>query len=197
MSDVVYPSLPGLGFTFVRAPVWKTLIQTTASGRELRAQLMSYPIYKYTLTYELLRSNASFTELQTLIGFFNARGGSFDSFLFSDPDDNAVTAQFIANGDGVTRSFQLIKTYGGYVEPVYSVNLITQMTVNGVATSAYAVNSDTGQIIFTTAPPAGQPIAWTGSYYYRCRFLADTYEFEKFQYQLWDAKKIEFQTIKP
>jgi uncharacterized protein (TIGR02217 family) len=194
--SLVFPTLAGQGWNFTRSPVWKTLIQTTASGRELRAQMMSYPLYKYTLTYDFLRSNASYLELQQLMAFFNECGGSFTPFMFTDPDDNTVTNQLIATGDGVTRGFQLVKNFGGYIEPVLAVNLITSMTVNGVATSAYAVNSGTGAISFTTAPPAGQPIAWSGTFYYWCRFLADTYDFDKFMYQLWQMKKLEFQTCK-
>lgn len=196
MSDAIYPTLPGLTWSFIRTPIWKTTIQTTQSGRELRAANMSYPVYKYTLTYDVLRSSASFAELQTLVGFFNARSGSFDSFLFTDPDDNTVAAQLFGTGDGVTKSFQLVKAFGGYTEPVIAVNAITQVTVAGTATAAYTVNNDTGILTFTTAPASGAALGWSGSFYYRCRFVADTYDFEKFMQNLWLLQKVDFQSTK-
>lgn len=196
MSDAIYPTLPGLTWSFIRTPIWKTTIQTTQSGRELRAANMSYPVYKYTLTYDVLRSGAGFTELQTLIAFFNARSGSYDSFLFSDPDDGTVTGQLFGTGDGVTKAFQLVKAFGGYTEPVIAVNTITQVTVAGTATAAYTVNNDTGILTFTTAPASGAALGWTGSFYYRCRFVADTYDFEKFMQNLWLLQKVDFQSVK-
>jgi hypothetical protein len=39
---------------------------------------------------------------------------------------------------------------------------------------------------------AGSALTWTGSYYYRCRFLQDTLEFNEFMNSLWEAKKVEF-----
>jgi uncharacterized protein (TIGR02217 family) len=196
MSDAIYPTLPGITWSFIRTPIWKTQIQTTQSGRELRAAQMSYPLYKYTLTYDVLRSDPAFVELQTLIAFFNARSGSFDSFLFTDPDDSTATAQVFGIGDGSTKAFQLIKSFGGYTEPVIAVHAVTQVTINGSATAAYTVNNDTGILTFTTAPAASASLAWSGSFYYRCRFMADTYDFEKFMQNLWLMQKLDFQTCK-
>lgn len=196
MSDAIYPTLPGISWSFIRSPIWKTQIQTTQSGRELRAAQMSYPLYKYTLTYDVLRSSAGFTELQTLVAFFNARSGSFDSFLFTDPNDNTVSANGFGTGDGVTQAFQLVKAFGGYSEPVIAVNTITQVTINGSPTAAYTVNNDTGILTFTTAPAAAAVLTWSGSFYYRCRFMADTYDFEQFMQNLWLMQKIDFQTVK-
>jgi uncharacterized protein (TIGR02217 family) len=196
MSDAIYPTLPGISWSFIRTPIWKTTIQPTQSGRELRSANMSYPIYKYTLTYDVLRSDPTFAELQTLIAFFNARSGSFDSFLFADPDDGVVTSGGFGTGDGVTKSFQLIKSYGGYAEPVIAVHAVTQVAVGGVATAAYTVANDTGILTFTSAPALGALLTWSGSFYYRCRFVADTYDFEKFMQNLWLMQKIDFQTTK-
>lgn len=196
MSNAVFPSLPGLSWPLVRSPIWKTGIQTTQSGRELRAAFMSYPLYKWSLQFDVLRTASANTEFQQLIGFFNARSGSFDSFLFSDPDDNTVTQQNIGSGNGTQTQFQLVKSYGGMVEPVLAVNTITQVRVNGVATSAYTVNVMTGIITFTTAPPSGQAIDWTGTFYYQCRFLADTYDFNRVFNGIYECTKLEFTSIK-
>jgi hypothetical protein len=64
-------------------------------------------------------SQAGFVdELQTLGGFFLARQGSYDSFLYSDPTDNAATNQTFAAGDDVTTAFTLARAWGGFIEPI-------------------------------------------------------------------------------
>ncbi len=122
MSDAIYPTLPGLTWPVKRTPMWKTHISTTPSGREWRAALMNTPRYRYTLPYEFLRNEAAFQEFQTLFGFFNARQGSYDSFLFNDASDNTATAQAFGAGDGSTVLFQLLRTLGGNSEPVFALN---------------------------------------------------------------------------
>ena len=193
MSDAVYPTLPGLAWSVFKMPKWKTLIQASVSGKETRAALQAYPIYKITVTYEFLRSSVAFPELQTLMGFFNLRQGSFDNFLFTDPNDSSVVAQNIGTGTGALTKFQLTRTYGSFTEPVMNVNGTAQIYVNGVlktAGSDYTIDT-LGMVTFATAPISTAAITWTGSYYHRCRFNADEYDFENFMYQLWTLKKVE------
>lgn len=122
MSNAIYPSLPGLKPTVRRVPRFKTNIDESASGREFRAALMLYPTDRYVLGYEFLRDRNSTDELRTLMGFFRSRRGSFDSFLFDDEDDNAVTGQVFGTGNGATTQFQLVRSLGGFLEPVNDVN---------------------------------------------------------------------------
>ncbi len=197
MSNNVFPSLSSLSWSVVKMPRWSTKIQTAASGKELRSSFFSYPIYDLILTYEVLRAKASLQELQTLMGFFNARQGAFDSFLWSDPTDNAVSGQLFGTGDGVKTVFSLCRTYGTNIEPVMNVagtlgisGTAPIIYLNGTPTIAYSINS-TGDVTFSAAPGVGVSITWTGSYYYRCRFVKDSLEFENFMYQLWSLKKCE------
>src|ERR1700744_4056186 len=108
MSVAVLPSLAGLGFDVVRTLKWDTNIQTNISGKECRIAMQTFPLWQWDLTYNVLRSAATFGELQQLVGFFNARQGMFDTFLYEDADDNAVTGQMIGTGDGGTAAFQII-----------------------------------------------------------------------------------------
>jgi len=190
MSNQVFPTLPGLGWSMIKIPQWRTKIQSAASGKEYRSSFFSYPIYQIKLTYEILRATTALPELQQLIGLFNLMQGSFDNFLYSDPTDNSVTAQALGVGDGTTTKFQLVRAYGANTEPVMNVNAIAGVYLNGVATTAYTIDSY-GLITFTTAPLAAVVITWTGTYYYRCRFVADSNEFENFMYQLWFIKSLD------
>ena len=41
------------------------------------------------------------------MGFFLQLQGQFGTFLYTDPDDNTVTGQAFATGDGSTTSFTM------------------------------------------------------------------------------------------
>jgi uncharacterized protein (TIGR02217 family) len=192
MSNVVFPVLPGLGWSVTKTPHWSTVIQKAVSGKELRAALMSYPLYRIALTYEVLRAGAAYAELQTLIGFFNNRQGAFDSFLYDDTSDNTVTAHSFGTGNGSTTAFQLVRALGGNTEPVMNLNSNPSIYVAGALktpTTDYTLNN--GMVTFAAAPANGAALTWTGGYYYRCRFLQDSADFENFLYQLWTLKKLE------
>lgn len=192
MSNAVFPTLPGLGWSVTKQPNWSTRIQKSVSGRELRAQFYAAPLYKIGLTYEVLRAATAYAELQSLMGFFNNRQGSFDSFLYTDPTDNSVTGQSFGAGDGSTRAFQLVRAYGGNTEPVMNLNGNPAIYINGALktlTTDYTISN--GMVTFVAAPSGGGALTWTGNYYYRCRFMQDAADFENFMYQLWTLKKLE------
>lgn len=194
MSNAVFPSLPGLGWSVGKYPVWNTKTQRSVSGKEVRTAFMSYPLWQFALSYEVLRAASAYAELQSLLGFFNARQGAYDSFLYTDPNDNSVTDYQFGTGDGTTVAFQLTRAYGGFIEPVMNVNTLTNIKKAGVAQSNpadYTIGS-TGLVTFTTAPAIGAALTWTGSFYFRVRFLQDTAEFKEFMKNLWELNKLEF-----
>jgi uncharacterized protein (TIGR02217 family) len=199
MSNAVYPSLPGLTFDVTRTPIWSTDVKSTRSGREFRGAWMTSPLYQYTLVYEFLRDKPTAQELRTLLGFFNQAQGAFGTFLLPDPDDQSVTAQAFGSGDGASTAFQLVRTLGGAVEPVYDLNGAPQIYHAGLLMAAgtdYTINA-TGGVTFTNPPGAGEALTWTGSYYWRCRFLNDTLDFHKLMQAIWEAKRVELKTVKP
>ena len=104
MSNVLFPTLAGLGWSVLKAPKWSTKVQTATSGKELRTSLFSYPLYNITLILETMRDGFvppgfTYSEIQTIIGFFNARQGSYDNFLYIDPTDYAATTQQFGTGN--------------------------------------------------------------------------------------------------
>jgi uncharacterized protein (TIGR02217 family) len=189
-----FPTLPGIAFPIKRTPVWSTAKLTALSGRESRIPRRLFPLWKYELPFELLRSGAA-AEFEQLVAFYNAVGGSSDSWLFNDPSDNTATAQAFGTGDGSTKQFQLYRALGGFSEPVFAAT-ITSVTVAGVATSAYTLGSY-GKLTFTTAPANGAALAWTGTFTWMCRFDDDTLEFQQFMPSYWSAAAVTFTTIKP
>lgn len=191
----IFPALPGLSWNVQKTPQFNTISHRAVSGYEVRTALMQYPLWTFSLAYDLLRDDAT-SELKTLMGFFLQSQGSFAAFLYSDPSDNAVTKQGFGTGDGVTTSFQLIRAYGGFIEPVQNLDGTPGIEVNGVQQTLGIGNqcqiSPTGLVTFTTAPASGAALTWTGNFYYRVRFSADKADFNQFMYQLYELKQLSF-----
>jgi len=203
MSNVVFPSqsvTPGLSWGVKQRPTFNNKVQRAVSGKELRTALMQYPLWEITLSYDVLRDaqfQAGYNELETMVGFFCARQGAFDSFLFNNLTDNTATSTSIGTGTGNQTAFQLCRTLGanGYTfnEPVNNVNTVTAIQFNGVTqnVSNYSVSS-TGLVTFFSAPGANVPVTWNGTYYYRTRFQEDASDFESFMRGLWELKQLTF-----
>jgi uncharacterized protein (TIGR02217 family) len=200
MSNAVFPiTLPGILFDATVSPRFSTKIQQAVSGRETRAAFMAYPLWDVTLAFEFLRDGkwTATSELNTVAGFFLQTKGSWDSFLIAIPGDNTVSAMQFGTGTGAQTAFQLTRARGaggfGFTEPVQNVNAITSLTVNGVAKvqgTDYTLSS-MGLVTFAAAPASGAVLAWSGSFYYRCRFMQDSADFERFMQDLWALKKIQ------
>lgn len=198
MSNAIFPTLAGLSWGVKKTPIWSTNVQTSANGREVRATYFSYPRWKFSLSFEVLRTKRAVNELEQLAGFFNARRGSFESFLYEDPTDNEVTNQTIAIVEEGKTKYQLLRSYGGFVEPVLAVKGSPSIRVGGVLKTRgrdYSI-TNMGVLVFVTPQPVGQPITWTGNFYFRVRFVNDTTDFENFIGHLWSAKKIELMSVK-
>lgn len=196
MSTALFPTLAGLTFPVEKTPIWSTKIQPSVSGKETRLAFWSYPIWQYSIDYDLLRSDNVNAELQSLLGFFNARFGSFDSWWFNDPDDNTAVAQRFGTGDGTTTAFQLSRSFGGFTEPVRAINTMGTVTVAGTPTSAFTVNASTGVLTYTSAPASSAALLWSGTFYWQCRFMDDQMTTTKFMRDFWETKSLRFQSIK-
>ena len=203
----IFPSLPGLGWSVVKSPRFATRIQRAVNGRELRALDQPNPIWSWTLTYPLLRDRSDaralsgagigYDELRTLAGFFLQQRGALQPFLFDDPTDNAVMGQPLGVGDSSRTDFQLLRTMGGFAEPVTAPNTVSAIYFDGILQPAadYIVDAATGLVTFAAPPPAGQIVTADFTYYFRVRFSDDTAEFENFMIQLWQARQIKVQSV--
>ena len=204
MSNAVFPVMDGLRWNIIRQPAYNTKVQRAVSGKEYRAAFMQYPLMSYTLAYDLLRDTAANQELQQLCGFFLARQGSYDTFLFTDPVDSLATLEPFGTGTaGGQTVFPLYRTFGagGFTAADYVQNPYTAAgfhiydngveIVQGAGAGKYTINS-TGVVTFGTAPANGNPLTWSGAFYYRCRFLADTLDFNNFMTSMWDLNQLKF-----
>jgi len=203
---LIFPALPGLAWSVTKSPTFQTRIQRAVSGRELRALDYPYPLWQFTLVFDFLRDNpaAGLDELRTLMGFFMLCQGAFGTFLFQDPSDDRVSGQQIGTGDTLRTVFQLQRTMGetlpggGFLEPILAPNVVSAVYLNGIIQdpAGYSVDSMTGLVTFNTAPGSGLIITADYSYYFRCRFVDDSYAFENFMFRLWQLKKLTFISVR-
>lgn len=198
MSTAVFPAFVGLKWGIKKTPVWGTQVQTTVSKRELRAVFMSAPVYKISLSYEVLRAAVAYAEIQSLVGFYNLRSGSFDTFYYNDPDDRSATDVSCGNYATGTTVYYANKFYGSFIEPIGAFNgNPTNVKVAGVTKTLgvdYTVSGN--KITFLTVQTNGAAITWTGLYYWNVRFHDDHMDFDQFMKDLWEAKKVDFLSVK-
>lgn len=199
MSSYLFPyTLPGIQFNYIRKYLWNTGVQKALTGKQSTIAYQAFPLVNFEYSFEYLRAPADITEL---VGLFNAVRGRFDTFLHTDPDFNTVSAEAFGAGDGSTTAFQLLATYEGasgpgQAEMVQNLNGTPTLYSNGtlIASSGYSIGA-TGIVTFTTAPASGVALTWDGSFYYRCRFDADSYDWKKIMSALWQSPKLSFTSV--
>lgn len=188
-----FPSFPdsatllGTSYPQRHSPGFETARWTALSGKRTIAPKSTFPRWSWAVPFSFLRSRAyannsgAYQELETLVGFFNARSSDGQCFVYRDPEDNSATAQGFGAGDGDTTEFQLYRTFGGFTEPVYAPLDVTSISAGGVVVdpSDYTVG-DTGRVTFTVAPADGDALTWTGEFGWLCRFDTDVLALERF-----------------
>lgn len=196
-----FPALPGQGWSVHKKPLFSTRVASHVSGREARTPFFSYPLYEFELTFDGLDANGTWlglgaNSLQTLMGLFLQVQGQFGTFLYKDPTDSVVTGQTIATGDGATTAFKLIRTFGGFSEPVSWALIVTNVKVGGVTTSAWAL-TEPNTLTFTSPPASGALVAADITYAFQCRFIDDQNDFENILSGLWQVQSLKFRSVKP
>jgi hypothetical protein len=188
MSNDVYPAasaasvVRGLAFTVVKRPAFNSIVQGSPSGAEFRLGQMVNPLWRFTLTYEVLFDNkintnlgAVYTDLQVLMGFFLSHQGQYNDFLFLDPDDNFMgpalvngvpntLAQLPVVNDGAGNYYSPVqRNLGGFLEDITDLSPASTITVyaNGVLKSSPADYTLNGPgLALPTSSFAGLYLHW-------------------------------------
>jgi uncharacterized protein (TIGR02217 family) len=205
VSTEKFPLAPGLTWSVHVAPKFNTRVASHVSGREIRTAWQQYAIYDLTLSFDVLNGDAT-QEIQTLMGFFLARQGQYDTFLLDlgavtqNIADSYVTMGAQGLGDGVSTVFTMLRTVGEAAEPVGYVFLadFTAVYVAGTLQDpdSYTFTSP-NQMVFNTAPANGAQITASFRYYMICRFAADSQDFEEFMANLWTLHELKLTTVIP
>jgi uncharacterized protein (TIGR02217 family) len=191
-------------------PARRTEIVTLASGREHRNSRWAHSRRRYDAGLGVRTLDA----LHVVLGFFEERRGRLYGFRFRDridwrsgppsrsplPDD-----QRIGTGDGATRSFPLVKTYGSahapYARPIVKpVGGTVRVALNGVEQAlGPAVNCDpaTGLLAFVAAPAPGIAITAGFDFDVPVRFDTDELEIDLSAFEAGAIPKIPLVEIVP
>ncbi len=161
--EVRFPA--DLSFGSIGGPERRTDIVTLTSGFEERNTPWAHSRRRYDAGLGL----RSLDDMEAMISFFEARQGQLFGFRWKDwadyksaipSQEPGLNDQVIARGDGVTKSFQLLKTYrsgeGSYARPITK-------PVAGSVTAAvqdvqmhegvhFEIDTTTGIITFVEAP---------------------------------------------
>jgi uncharacterized protein (TIGR02217 family) len=183
--DVRFPTDVAFGAT--GGPERRNEIVQMTSGRERRNTRFSQSRRHYDAGTGL----RSLDDLHDVLAFFEARRGSLHGFRFRDPLDwkscrpnETPTAldQAIGIGDGTTRRFALVKTYGEgddayarlIAKPVAGTLIVA---VDGVAQASpddFAFDDVTGEIVFTVGATPGEDALVTAGYEFDVPVRFDT-----------------------
>lgn len=181
MSNALYPAnVKGLTYTVLKAPEFFTFVQPAPNQYTVRIPQTVNPIWHWKLIYDYVYDNSlspantkpysPYTDLATLMGFFMARSGQFDDFLFTDPDDNAVTAQTMqVVNDGLGTYYTPIQRWMGglFYEDVTDLN---PLNGSGLVVKANGITQTGGGTNYTFLGPGlaipgysfmGMYIKWT------------------------------------
>lgn len=113
-------ALPGISFTVTKSPEFSTLTSKSVGGRQTRTAFYQFPVWHYKISFDYLPDQELDAQksVQALMGFYMAHYGSWDTWLFWDPDDNTVSNGLIATADGVTTTWDFVRGMGAFYEPV-------------------------------------------------------------------------------
>lgn len=102
MSNDLFPAnIKGLTWTVLRTQEFSTIAQKSPSAQAVRIRQYQNPVWKWELIWDYLygfwagpnnqqKYGPGYTDVKVLMGFVAARAGSFDDFLYNEPDDNTV-----------------------------------------------------------------------------------------------------------
>lgn len=167
--DVLFPLAVSFGAT--GGPERRNEIVTLTSGREKRNARFAHSRRHYDAGTGL----RSLEDLHEVLAFFEARRGSLHAFRFRDPFDMKSCAsgatpgpldQMLGTGDGSTRRFGLVKTYGSgpdaYQRPIFKPAAGSLRVAAGGADAAgdFGFDAETGEVVFSDgkAPAGGQAV---------------------------------------
>lgn len=197
MSSLVYPTLPGLGWSVYRQPMFAVTLRENEAFREASEVVMTNCFYEFDLTYEMLRNRDSYRELDTIQSFFLAMRGGYDYFKFQDPNDYYVNGSLLGTGNGTNRTFIFARNTGpSYYEAVGYLNAVSAVYLNGVLQdpSSYTLSAP-NVLTFTTAPAAGVKVTADFTYYYLCRFAEDLQQYDQFCSTMWELGQVKLKSV--
>jgi uncharacterized protein (TIGR02217 family) len=193
-------------------PQRRTDVVALGSGAEQRNARWANSRRRYDAGYGV----KTFDALAQVIAFFEERRGRLYGFRWRDRLDNssaapdatvAATDQAIGSGDGITATFQLVKTYGSLyapyqrqiAKPVAGSVRVAVGGSEGVEATDFTVDSTTGMVSFLAGhiPASGQAVTAGFLFDVPVRFDTDYLEVDLSAFAAGAIPKIPLVEIKP
>ncbi len=175
---------------------WATNVQSYGTGTEQRNALRGQPIREWGCGYKILTA----TLRDQILELFNRSQGQFNTFLWEDPQEVlVVAAECSITAIAAQTDFQLFATYhlgeselwtedkkdiqaGAVYQPTVRLDSVTK-----TEGADYTLDDTTGIVIFGAAPGAGVVFDADFKYYFRVRFVEDTFEVSEIDKETWSA----------
>lgn len=168
-------------------PSASTRIVSMANGRERRNAQWSQPQHFFSLPFLNIRQQQYIPIKQMHLN----RRGRWGVFLYYDRSDPAASDDIFAVAEVGQTEFQLAKysiidgvSYRREVHALYrpladgtAQEVTPEITVNGVATTAFVVDHDTGTVVFDAPLTGGEVLRWSGQFSIWVRFDNDRLPF--------------------
>lgn len=197
----------GLAWGNKKRPVFSTAANRTSTLRENRVSMASLPLWEFDYSYNKMEATDAEdpeNQLHACLGFFMARHGRYETFLIKDTEDYHIEQQLVGFGNGALNSFQIVRAYGEFVEPLFWIanpvdvpgHLNTLVVyVNGIE-QGYVYDGK-GLFHLENPPALGARITVTCDFYYRVRFVQDQVEVEQFVHNFFNMQNVELVSVKP
>lgn len=165
-----FPDIRRFAWESTKAQKWETTSQRSASGRMRTLTSQLYPNWTITASYNALTDE----EARQLQGFAASVKGSFEPFLWLDPEDYQEKGHPLVMLDD-TR-YQATMKQGEHAEPVEYIENVT-VYIDGIKQNSSNYTVDGGIIRFKTTPAGTVTADYT--YYWQVHFANDELEIEK------------------
>lgn len=164
MAIKKFPNIRRFSWNSTKQQKWNTEVQRSASGRVRTMTSQLYPCWTITASLPAITD----AEANTLQGFVASLKGSYEPFLWLDPEDYEVKGIKLVPIDGI---YQCVLIYGDYRESVEYVDKL-KVYVDGVEVEEtwYSVNN--GGISFLDPLPDNAVVTADYTYYWKV-MLAD------------------------
>lgn len=203
--EVLFPLDVALGAA--GGPERLTDIVRLGSGREERNARWAHSRRRYDAGYGV----KTLAALQAVVAFFEERRGRLHGFRFRDRLDHASAPpgaapapadQVLGAGDGATQTFALVKRYGAgpqaYVRPIAKpVAGTLRVAVDGAETTAFTLDSTTGEVTFASPPAVGAVITAGFLFDVPVRFDTDRLEVNLTSFAAGEIPSIPLLEIRP
>lgn len=218
-------NMGGMGWNVKQKANWNNNRQQSVNGRVVVTQYWQNPLWDFEFVYgmdsgflndnpndisaTITPSNAPYTDLDLLKGFYVAMSGGAQIFAYQ-PYDSIVTNQALAAPDS-NLNVELVHQIGGYpsagvmVQQNESVQVIDSATLvvlaNGTPTTAFTLMpADTianyQGIVLQFASSPSLPLTASFNYYYACRYSEDTQEYDNFAAMLWACSSVKIEQVR-